>query len=270
MPQQWRLVSARVATGTEHMATDYWLLEQLIAGHLPPTLRFYQWSPPALSLGYHQKAWPHHWQTLTWQGRPVDLVRRPTGGRAVLHQGDLTYAIAMPLTVARQAAYQQICDALIAAWQQLGVSLRYGTAGSGYRHQANCFALATAADLVTDRGYKLIGSAQLRRDRYLLQHGAIRLWPNAEFHSQVFNDHAASIAERPTEIPASPDADFLVKLQTSSQQALARSLGITFVELPLSAAEIADIEENSTAFANLAGPWPKTLTSGPGDTGLHP
>ncbi|MEO1299948.1 MAG: lipoate--protein ligase family protein, partial [Cyanobacteria bacterium J06636_16] len=78
------------------MAVDTWLLDQLIAGQQPPTLRFYRWRPAAISLGYHQKRWPATWRALSWQDQPVDLVKRPTGGRAVLHQGDLTYAIALP------------------------------------------------------------------------------------------------------------------------------------------------------------------------------
>ncbi|MEM1310852.1 MAG: lipoate--protein ligase family protein [Cyanobacteria bacterium P01_H01_bin.153] len=249
MHQQGRLISTRVTTGTEQMATDCWLLDQLMTRQLPPILRFYQWSPIALSLGYHQKEWPDHWRTLTWQGQPVELVRRPTGGRAVLHQGDLTYAIALPLTVRRQEAYRQICDALIAAWQQLGVELHYGTAGRSYRHQANCFALATAADLVTPAGYKLVGSAQLRRDRYLLQHGSIRLWPDATCHRQVFGENMAPMAERPWAIPSAPDETFLEQLKGLIQQALAQSLGMTFAALPLSAAEIAEIRARSSSLA---------------------
>jgi len=75
------------APGRIQMAIDHWLLEQHKLGLLPSTLRFYTWSPPAISLGYHQSNWPEYWQQLTWQGAPLQLVRRPTGGRAVLHQG---------------------------------------------------------------------------------------------------------------------------------------------------------------------------------------
>ncbi len=75
------------------MAIDAWLLEQHDLGKHPPTLRFYTWEPAAISLGYHQRRWPQYWQGLTGQGQPLDMVRRPSGGRAVLHQGDLTYAV---------------------------------------------------------------------------------------------------------------------------------------------------------------------------------
>ena len=67
------------------MAIDRWLLQQHRAGKMPSTLRFYTWSPAAISLGYHQRDYPSFWEQLTWKGQPLDMVRRPTGGRAVLH-----------------------------------------------------------------------------------------------------------------------------------------------------------------------------------------
>jgi lipoate-protein ligase A len=183
----WRLIPELEATGNVQMAIDRWLLEQHHSGKHPPTLRFYSWSPPAISLGYHQRQYPEYWQDLTWQGQKLDLVRRPTGGRAVLHQGDLTYAvITSGLTGKRLEVYEKICEFLIQGWRSLGVELHYGTAGRGYIHNPNCFGTATGADLVLPNGSKLIGSAQLRRGRTILQHGSIRLQPDVELFSQVF------------------------------------------------------------------------------------
>lgn len=168
------------------MAIDRWLLEQHQLGH-PPTLRFYTWSPPAISLGYHQRQYPEYWQHLTWQGQKLDLVRRPTGGRAVLHQGDLTYAVVTSgLMGSRLQVYEKICEFLIQGWRSLGVELHYGTEGRGYIHNPNCFGTATSADLVLPDGVKLIGSAQLRRSGAILQHGSIRLQPDAELFDRVF------------------------------------------------------------------------------------
>ncbi|MEA5625966.1 biotin/lipoate A/B protein ligase family protein [Nostoc sp. UHCC 0251] len=169
------------------MAIDRWLLEQHYSGKHPPTLRFYTWSPPAISLGYHQRQYPEYWQHLTWQGQKLDLVRRPSGGRAVLHQGDLTYAVVTSgLTGNRLQVYEKICEFLIQGWRSLGVELHYGMAGRGYIHNPNCFGTATSADLVLPDGGKLIGSAQLRRSGAILQHGSIRLQPDAELFAQVF------------------------------------------------------------------------------------
>lgn len=251
------------------MATDAWLLEQLIAGQIPPTMRLYRWQPAALSLGYHQKQWPAQWRSLTWQRQSVDLVRRPTGGRAVIHQGDLTYAVVMPLRGRRQDLYRLICNGLIAAWQRLGVSLSFGTAGRNYRHQANCFALATAADLVTPTGYKLIGSAQLRRDRYLLQHGSIRLWPAHALSAQVFSSASYIDVAPPAVIPNQFDNAWLTQLSELILSELSRTLGITLESQPLTAQELAQIEQKRTQFLIPEDSSPEPPVSAPEDIRLH-
>ncbi|AFY35894.1 biotin/lipoate A/B protein ligase family protein [Calothrix sp. PCC 7507] len=185
--QVWRLIPLIAASGNVQMAIDCWLLSQHQSGQHPPTLRFYTWSPPAISLGYHQRQYPEYWQHLTWEGEKLDLVRRPTGGRAVLHQGDLTYAIVTSgLIGSRLQAYQKICEFLIQGWRSLDVELHYGTDGRGYIHNPNCFGTATGADLILPNGAKLIGSAQLRRGGAILQHGSMRLQPDADLFAQVF------------------------------------------------------------------------------------
>lgn len=170
------------------MALDTWLLDQYSQGLSPPVLRFYTWSPPAISLGYHQHHWPQAWNQLIWAGQPVEVVRRPTGGRAVLHHGDLTYAvITSSLGENRLKVYQRICEFLIQGWRLLGVELDYGHTGRGYIHNPNCFDSATAADLCLIDGSKLIGSAQLWRGTAVLQQGSMQLEPEPELWVQVFN-----------------------------------------------------------------------------------
>lgn len=185
--ERWRLIPPLCAAGAVQMALDAWLFEQHCQGNHPPTLRFYTWNPAAISLGYHQQQFPTDWLTLDWSGQPLQLVRRPTGGRAVLHQGDLTYAvITSGLSTSRQQAYQQICEFLIQGWRSLGVELSYGTAGRGYIHNPNCFGTATTADLVLADGAKFIGSAQFRRGNAILQHGSMRLQQSPELFQTVF------------------------------------------------------------------------------------
>lgn len=186
---QWRLIPLLEANGFVQMAIDTWLFEQHQQGLQPPTLRFYTWNPVAISLGYHQRRIPEKWRSLSYNSVPVDRVRRPSGGRAVLHQGDLTYAvITSGLPANRMQAYQQICQFLIEGWRSLDVSLHYGEAGRGYIHNPNCFGTATVADLVMPDGFKLIGSAQLRRGDAVLQHGSIRLAPDPWLFEQVFGE----------------------------------------------------------------------------------
>ncbi|HEY9878962.1 MAG TPA: lipoate--protein ligase family protein [Leptolyngbyaceae cyanobacterium] len=199
LTQHWRLIPLMEGTGKTHMAVDRWLLHQHQQGYLPPALRFYTWSPPAISLGYHQRRWPEAWTNLAWQGEKVDLVRRPSGGRAVLHQGDLTYAlITSGIAGNRLQAYQRVCQFLIDGFQALGIPLGFGDAGRSYRDNPNCFGTATGADLVLleNLAYKVIGSAQLWSEGCLLQHGSIRLQPDWDLHQQVFGQ-----PEVPAQLP---------------------------------------------------------------------
>lgn len=169
------------------MAVDSWLFHQCRRGHHPPTLRFYTWFPVTLSLGYFQKRWPPHWSKTTWKGRKLELVRRPSGGRGVLHHGDLTYSLTCPMTgYTHSEAYVLLCDFLIQGWSDLGLDLEFGSTGRGYHHEANCFRLATSADLVDGNGEKFIGSAQLWRGETVLQHGSMALNPDINLQNLVF------------------------------------------------------------------------------------
>lgn len=185
--RNWRLMPVMNGPGAMHMAIDEWLLDQHRLGKSPSVLRFYTWTPSAISLGYHQKRWPEHWNELTWNGQPIELVCRPSGGRAVLHHGDLTYAIiTSELTGSRMKVYKALCQFLIEGWRSLGMPLRCGSGGRGYIHNPNCFGTATTADLITEKGIKFIGSAQLRRGQAILQHGSMQLCPDPGLWQQVF------------------------------------------------------------------------------------
>jgi len=215
------------------MAIDRWLLEQHQAGKHPPVLRFYTWASPTISLGYHQRRWSSSWQQLVWQEMPIQLVRRPTGGRAVLHQGDLTYMVVISgLSSKRIEAYQAICEFLIQGWRSLGVDLHYGSAGRGYIHNPNCFGTATGADLVLADGSKLIGSAQLRRGTAILQHGSMRLEPDTKLFTQVFGETLT------VELPFEQEGDALIQTVVKAlMQAACRCFDIELVTQPLSDAE---------------------------------
>jgi lipoate---protein ligase len=235
----WRLIPPIEASGAIQMSIDRWLLDQHILGQIPPTLRFYTWSKPTISLGYHQRHYPEHWQSLVWQDLPVDLVKRPTGGRGVLHQGDLTYAlIGSGFVGKRVEVYQQICQFLLDGWRSLNVELGYGTAGTGYIHNPNCFGTATSADLVCADGYKLIGSAQLIKSGAILQHGSMRLNPDLELFHQVFGE---TIASPPDEIFQLTHAQIIDALTSSAQ----KHFQIEFEIEPLSDRELSQITAES-------------------------
>ena len=228
----WRLIPLLEAPGKIQMAIDRWLIEHHQLGRVPSTLRFYTWSPPAISLGYHQQKYPEQWDNLIWKGVSLDLVQRPTGGRAVLHQGDLTYALVTSgLSGSRIQAYQQICEFLIQGWRSLGVELQYGLAGRGYIHNPNCFGTATGADLVIADGTKLIGSAQLRRGKAILQHGSIRLEPDRELFKQVFGLESFT----PVQLPQTQRGEDLIHTVIDALVVAACDrFGVEFVVQPLS------------------------------------
>lgn len=186
----WQLLPFLDAPGDVQMAIDRWMLDQFQRGHIAPSLRFYAWSGPTISLGYHQRQWPHAWSNLIWQGGSIDIVRRPTGGRAVLHQGDLTYALVMKAPRGyRKTVYRQVCEFLRIGLAQLQMPVAFGGDDEPYQRTHNCFGAVTSADLVDAKtGWKRVGSAQLWRQGCLLQHGSIPLLPDATLFEQVFGE----------------------------------------------------------------------------------
>ncbi|MDD5564834.1 MAG: biotin/lipoate A/B protein ligase family protein [Thermoanaerobaculaceae bacterium] len=175
----WRLIVEGAQRGAWNMAVDEALVEAVDGGRSEPVLRLYRWSPPCLSLGFSQ---PYEVADAGFcAARGVAVVRRPTGGRAVLHHLELTYAVAAPLgrgpfTHDLQAAYQTICRALVAGLRTVGVPAQLsGTPADGMIKPTRaipCF-VGPAAGEVVAAGRKLVGSAMRRVGDAILQHGSI-------------------------------------------------------------------------------------------------
>ena len=232
--RSWRLIPLLNASGEVQMKIDRWLLQQHRLHNHPSTLRFYTWQPAAISLGYHQKNYPQQWHDL-----PLDIVRRSTGGQAVLHQGDLTYSIVTSrLPGKRGETYKYLCQFLINGWRSLGVELSYGNQTKPYTNCHNCFATATRADLVTPSGNKAIGSAQLRRRKAILQHGSMYLRDNSQLFIKIFNEAAPQ--DLLTTIPSS-DNRTIPKIVEALTLAAEDWFKINLVLQPLSAVEWQDI-----------------------------
>jgi lipoate-protein ligase A len=223
--------------GAWQMAIDSWLLDRAVQAPSPAQgalLRLYHWQRPTLSLGFHQQRIPAHWRELADAGA-IDLVRRPSGGRAVLHAGDLTYALVWPqASLRRREAYALACNWLRQAFNELGQPLRFGRQAP-CRERSSCFATSTAADLVQADGSKRIGSAQLWRRGCLLQHGSILLSPPAALWQELFGHDPPALAPLPLQGPA---------LEEQLRQVAARHLPMAPTALedqPLTAAELAQI-----------------------------
>ena len=175
----WRFIPYGEFDGAANMAIDVGLLEK--AEQSEPVLRLYGFAPPCLSIGLNQNISAEIIRRVRQRG--WHIVRRPSGGRAVLHYRDLTYAFIGAqkglcefgiLEHSVSAAYKQICAGLQEAFLLLGIDVYLGSSRAAYRHLEDCFLSATNADLVY-QGRKIAGSAQLRRRGLVLQHGSIPL-----------------------------------------------------------------------------------------------
>ncbi len=183
-----QLLASTCLSGTWQMALDGALLQRRQAA-----LRLYRWQRPTLSLGFHQPLEPLSW--CDWQARGQgQLVRRPTGGGAVLHGGDLCYALVLPAPrLSRQQAYAAICQWLQRSFAELGEPLRFGADPAG--RQSDCFASSTPADLINPAGHKRIGSAQRWQQGWLLQHGSIQLTPDPGSWRQLLGTEAPPLPD---------------------------------------------------------------------------
>lgn len=179
---QLRVIPYDIFDAATNMAIDEMLLEKLIAEPQYPILRFYGFSPAAVTIGFNQT--PPRILLENCRRFSYDIARRPTGGRAVFHQGELTYAFIAAeskqdntyglLAGSVSGAYRQICSGLQFGLEEIGVESQLGRSASAQSQAQDCFVTITGADLQV-QGKKIAGSAQLRRSGVVLQHGSIIL-----------------------------------------------------------------------------------------------
>ena len=181
MSAPWRLLVDEPEDGAWNMGVDEALLDTYTRDTYPksPTLRLYGWAPATLSLGSRQPARGAH-DPVFLRNEGMGLVRRPTGGRAVLHEHERTYAVVGRLREGAFAGgvvdtYRRIAKALIDALGRLGITAETARGRSvpgGRSGQPICFDRPSVHE-ITVRGLKIVGSAQLRRRGAFLQHGSI-------------------------------------------------------------------------------------------------
>lgn len=188
----WRLLITPPNQGAVNMAIDEAILEAVGRGEVLPTLRLYSWRPACLSLGYAQSLAEVDITRLTKLG--WDIVRRPTGGKAILHADDLTYSVIGPHTEIRLAgsileSYYRLSRALLSALHYLGINaeVRQKSPQVANSNQSSvetnkitppgpvCFEMPSTYE-ITMEDKKLIGSAQARRKEGILQHGSVPLY----------------------------------------------------------------------------------------------
>lgn len=198
---RWRLIESGYADAATNMAVDEAIANAVATGEQPPTLRLYGWRPAGVSLGYNQPLDEGISQDAI-AARGYGIVRRPTGGRAILHADELTYSFCIRQDAIRgggstMESYREISRGIIAGLELLGATVSLGADGEtpagapggvpafcgqdGGMDAARpiCFAKTARCDLQAE-GRKVVGSAQVRRNGGILQHGSIPITINLE------------------------------------------------------------------------------------------
>lgn len=251
------------------MALDMAMTEAVAAGKVAPTLRLYSWRPWAISLGYHQSDQDVDVQRC--RADHIDVVLRPTGGRAILHANELTYAVALPpsspfflkdvLTV-----YEIISRSLVRSLTLLGIDVDFERAKKTPKEFARgdlstlCYASSVQYEIGIN-GRKLVGSAQRRINGSALQHGSILI---GEEHLQITKYLSAKSESWRQRVKQYMQKNTISLNQVSDQKidyntlanalksGFEQELGITFVEQDTSTAELQQARKIVSKFSILA------------------
>ncbi|MHC2994547.1 MAG: lipoate--protein ligase family protein [Candidatus Atribacteria bacterium] len=212
---EWRLIKDSYHTGFMNMAIDEAIMIAHREGLVPPTIRFYQWSPPAVSLGYFQDL-KKEVDVETCQDMGIDIVRRPTGGKAVLHDQELTYSFIIseshPLVNdSILETYKKISRGIIRGLFYLGIDAELVPIRDKLEknsldeidktriHHSDfksiCFSVPSQYEVQVE-GKKIVGSAQVRKGGVVLQHGSLLIKLEKDKLFSVFNFSSVQIRER--------------------------------------------------------------------------
>lgn len=252
----WRLIITPPARGAWNMAVDEAILESIGRGESAPTLRLYAWDPPCLSLGYSQPF--ADVDSARLQARDWEVVRRPTGGRAILHTDELTYSIAGSaeepiLSGGVLESYNRIAQALSLSVKdlELPVKMKEGKPAEQGGSNPVCFEVPSTYEITVNEK-KLIGSAQARKKEGVLQHGSLPLTGDLTRICQALvfeNEEARKNAEQRLLRSATTVESALgraVSWETAAQafiHAFEAQLGLCFEKGQLSDFELKQAEE---------------------------
>jgi lipoate-protein ligase A len=212
---EWRLIKDSYHIGFMNMAIDEAIMIAHREGLVPPTIRFYQWSPPAVSLGYFQDL-QKEIDVDVCKNLGIDIVRRPTGGKAVLHDKELTYSFIIrenhPLVNdSILETYKKISGGIIRGLSYLGIKaelvplrekLKSAPSGNEAKSKIShsdiksiCFSVPSQYEVQVE-GKKIVGSAQVRKREIVLQHGSLLIELEKDKLFSVFNFPSAKIREK--------------------------------------------------------------------------
>jgi len=249
-----RILPYQVLSGAFNMALDFYLAQSIRPDHAP-VLRFYGWRPYCLSLGYHQDASLVDLKSLAAQG--YEAVRRPTGGSAIFHSHELTYALIVPGTkINHHAIYRTFHSLLAHALNRLGfpVTLNEQADDENYlkkgKERFACFNRPATAEIQFN-GKKVVGSAQKLYRSALLQHGSILIGPEQkkiirflntndrekEIYLQKLERRSTALAEI-RKIPVQP-----VQIAEALLESFEKFLGLNLYYEPLSNSQLTEAQK---------------------------
>ena len=190
-----KIIPYETRTGKENMQIDSDLLDFAIKNELKePIFRLYGWEPACVSLGRNQKDDFLDYELL--KSKNIDVVRRLTGGRALLHDNEITYSFICPESFLQNgshivSSYKEISQILIDKFKKLGIDLDFGTSKPIKTGFDYCMLISTGADLCY-KEKKLIGSAQCRSHGYILQHGSILYDYDKQLLEEIFKEKVST------------------------------------------------------------------------------
>jgi lipoate-protein ligase A len=248
----WRLVLDGPRDGGLNMALDRVLLERRAAGLCPATLRLYSWNRPTVTLGRFQSADDVDAESCTRRG--FDVVHRPTGGRGVLHDDEVTYAVVaavadgVPRGVA--ASYRHFSAALAEAYRSLGVPAELTSRSRGRAGAGACYMHATQADLSLGAA-KLSGSAQVWHGDAVLQHGSFVISRDVEAEADVLRMGEEGAKELASAAVTLEDAlgtrPSRGEVAAAAVRGFEHALGVSFEPEELTTAELDEAYEKAAA-----------------------
>jgi len=252
----WRLLITHPTRGAWNMAADEAILEHIGRGESLPTLRLYAWTPACLSLGHAQPFADVDVARL--QERGWEVVRRLTGGRAILHTDELTYSVIAPTDEPRVEgsvleSYNRLAQALLLAVKNLEipVEMKEGKPNNSAIPNPVCFEVPSTYE-ITVNGKKLIGSAQARKKEGVLQHGSLpltgdltRICQALKFENESARENASKrLLERATTVESAVGRE--IRWETAAQafiHAFEAQLGLSLQRGALSESESKRTEE---------------------------
>lgn len=258
----WHFINSGKCSPSFNMALDEALLEWNSRGEVGPVLRFYEWEPATLSIGYFQSV-DKEIDREQVEKHGLGFVRRPTGGRGVLHEHELTYSVIvsedypnMPETVTE--AYRVISGGLLEGFRNLGLAAEFSVPRSARQSDelknpksGVCFDAPSWYELVVE-GKKVAGSAQTRQKGVILQHGAILISLDEDKLISLFKFNSERLRERVRKsLPEKAVAiDRLVDRTVTVDECVEafstgfeKALNMTLVPLELTDAQLAYVKE---------------------------